>query len=413
MNARSPDCAGLVIVGAGVLGCALARHLAVERGIRGIVLLEKEDAPGQHASGRNSCVAHSGFHLPPGSLKARVCIEGHRRLAAYCRERGLPFQRIGKLVVACDAAGQRHLPELAQRAAAHGLAGCRLVDRAAMLAIEPHIQGLAGFYSPHDGIFDAAQVVARLAEDARQAGVDVRLGTRVRHVRQGSARVALQLEQGGRSQTLQTKWMVACAGVQADWLAQQCGLARGLRMVPFRGEYFALAEARAKLVRGLVYPVFRPELPFLGVHLTRTVDGRALAGPNAVLAFGRESYRTGDVRWGDCAELLRSPNFWRMALRGDFLAVALGELWTSLSAQAFLDRARTLLPALQPGDLTPERAGNRAQLVDRQGRLVKDFLLAVQGRTAHVLNAVSPGFTSSLAFARLIARRLIVRGFFG
>ncbi len=402
--------ARVTVVGAGVLGCALARLLGARHD--GVVLLEKESGPGLHTSGRNSCVAHSGFHLLPGSLKARVCLEGQRRLTAYCQERGLPFQRIGKLVVAADETDAAHLPELHRRAQAHGLAGTRLVSREEMRDIEPHVAGVAGFHSPADGIFSARAVVRSLARDARDVGVALHFGTELREVRPRTTSLELVVVQGGAVRVLRTRWLVCCAGLHADRLARRCGLARDLSIVPFRGEYHALAERPAALVRGLVYPVFRPELPFLGVHLTPTVDGRCLAGPNAVLAFGRESYRTGDIRWGDCAELLGAPAFWRMALAKSFLGLALGELHTSVSAGAFLERTRRLLPALQKGELTPERAGNRAQLVDRKGRLVKDFLFRVRGRSAHVLNAVSPGFTSALAFVELMADRLTQRGFF-
>jgi L-2-hydroxyglutarate oxidase len=394
----------IAIVGGGVLGCALARALALKVKLNGIVLLEKEDEVALHASGRNSSVVHSGFHLKPGSLKAQLCVEGARQIADYCREKEVPYQQVGKLVIVSDQSECDRLPELAARALANGLNGARVVDAQEIHEIEPHARGLGGFYSPTDGIIDSRRFVWALAEDATRAGVELKLRCRLLDAREESDHVNVKTNGGD----LQAKWLINCAGLYADRVARSFGVGKSYTIIPFRGEYFSLVPEKRKLIRGLIYPMPHPELPFLGVHFTRTVDGGTLIGPNAVLAMGRESYANNQIHWGETASILFTRNFIRMISQPSFFKIALKELKTSLSKRSFIRQAQRLVPEIAASDVQkqPARAGIRAQLVDRSGQLVEDFVIEQTDRSLHILNAVSPGFTSSLAFADYVVAEL-------
>lgn len=397
----------VAVIGGGVLGCAITRALVLKSHLDDIVLLEKENELALHTSGRNSGVIHSGFHLKPGSLKAKLCVEGSQRIADYCIERGIPYQKVGKLVIAANEAECDLLPELERRAKANGLSEARIVDERELREIEPHARGLAGFYSPTDGIIDSRRFVQALAQDAANAGADIKLGHHVAAVYEKDNHLYLKTNKGA----LQAKLVVNCAGVHADRVARFFGVGTEYIIVPFRGEYYRLLSEKRRLVRALIYPMINPELPFLGVHFTRTVDGEVLIGPNAVLALGRETYINTQIHWGETASILTSPNFIRLISNRNFLRIAVKELKTSFSKRIFVRQAQRLVPGIKLGDFTKGRAGIRAQLVDRRGRLVKDFVISYTDHSIHILNAVSPGLTSALAFADYVVGQLVERGY--
>lgn len=388
------------VVGAGIVGLATAREL-LRRAPRGrLIVLEKEDGPARHQTGHNSGVIHSGLYYRPGSQKALLCVSGAALLTAYCDERGIPYERCGKLVV---AAGERELPaleELRARGEANGLRGLRTLRADEIAAIEPHIVGAGALHVPSAGIVDFARVAHALAEDVHAAGGETAYASEVLAItpRDGSLRVRT------RRREIAARRVVGCAGLWSDRLARAAGASAEPRIVPFRGDYYVLRPERRSLVRGLVYPVPDPRFPFLGVHFTRRIDGEVWLGPNAVLAFARHGYRRTTVRVGDLVETLRAPGFRRLAVR--HWRAGLAELYRDVSKDAFLRDLRRYMPALRPDDLLPGPAGVRAQAVAADGTLVDDFVFDETGGFLNVRNAPSPAATSSLAIARAIADRL-------
>lgn len=400
---RRPAPAPVVVVGAGLVGLATARALTQRTG-RPVVVLEKEPAIARHQSGRNSGILHSGIYYKPGSLKVRFAREGRERLIALCRERGIRHEICGKVVVAVDAAELPRLEALAARAAENAVEVSWL-DRAGLVAREPDVAGVAALAVPATGIVDYGAVARALAADVVAAGGEVRCGVALAGVDR-AAGGALRLRTSAGA--LEAALLVTCGGLHSDRLAALAGVEPPARIVPFRGEYYRLAPRAAALVRHLVYPLPDPAVPFLGVHLHRTVDGEVWAGPNAVLAGAREGYRRRDVSPRDLAGTLGYPGFWRMAARMG--SRGLGELVRATSRRRFLAEARRLLPALAAADLVPAPAGVRAQALDRRGQLVDDFLVVGGEASLHVLNAPSPAATSCLPIgdhlAELAAERL-------
>lgn len=386
------------IVGGGIVGLALARQLLLDDPGASVVVLEKERAVGLHQTGRNSGVVHAGLYYTPGSLKARLCRRGGELLQAYCAERGLPYEACGKVLVATDAAELPRLDAIVGRAAENGVPDVALLDAAGLRAIEPHARGIAALHSPHTAITDYGAVAAALADDVRRAGGDVRLGVAVERV---DADGTVHVASGSR---LPADRVVVCAGLHADRLARASGRSADPRIVPFRGEFWALRPERTGLVRGLIYPVPDPSLPFLGVHLTRRVDGGVLVGPNAVLALAREGYGRGTVRGADVRDVAAWPGAWRVFAR--HWRTGLSEVARSASRRAFVRAAQRYVPELRPADVVPAPAGVRAQAVDRRGALVDDFVLDVGPRVAWVRNAPSPAATSALAIAEELVERM-------
>jgi (S)-2-hydroxyglutarate dehydrogenase len=391
------------VVGAGIIGLAVARRLGELAPDAAVTVLEKEPDVALHQTGRNSGVVHAGLYYSPGSLKARLCRRGAELLRAYCAERGLPLEECGKLVVAVDSSELDRLRELERRGTANGVPGLRWVEGDDLRAIEPAAAGVAGLHSPSTAITDFRTVACALADDVRRATGQIVLSAEVRSiaVAGGKARVATAAE------TFEFDRLVLCGGLQSDRLARLAGDEPDPAIVPFRGEYYRLAAGRSGLVRGLLYPVPNPAYPFLGVHFTRRVDGGVDVGPNAVLAFAREGYRRRDVRLADLAETLRSSGFralarahWRMGAR---------ELWGSLSKRAFAAEARRYVPDVTAADLVGARAGVRAQALDPDGALVDDFRIHELGPVTAVRNAPSPGATSSLAIAEHVANVVLGR----
>lgn len=381
----------MLVVGAGAIGTSVAYHLAREG--RSVLVVEKEAAPGLHQSSRNSGVIHAGYNVKPGSQKARFCVEGNRRLRAYCAERGIATHEGGILVVARDERETRVLDELERRAKGNGV-DVRMLDETGVRAQEPHAMGIAGLHARDAASFDAAGYVRALAEDAAKAGARFLYGARVLAIEDGGVRT--------RDGRLAAKVVVNAAGLYADVLARE--LAPDMRVIPFRGYYAELRPERAHLVRSHVYAAPDLEFPFLGVHLSRRTDGRVIVGPGAMLAFGREAYSLMSFAGGKLGATLAWPGFWRLFAQPKFRRLIGSELAKSLRVRSIAKEARLLVPELKPEDLVRSFAGNRAQQVSKDGKLVEDIVVRETPRAVHVLNAVSPGLTCSLPFGDHLAR---------
>jgi (S)-2-hydroxyglutarate dehydrogenase len=394
---RLPPLCDLAIVGAGILGLAVARELARRRPHAVVCVLERERAVGMHQTGHNSGVIHAGLYYEPGSLKARLCVQGARELYEHCERRSIPSERCGKVIVARSPSEVARLEELERRGRANGVAGLKRLDGAGIARIEPHAQGIAGLHSPDTGIVDFARVARSYAEDVREAGGTIVTGCGVSAI----AVKARTLELAHTGGALQARHAIFCAGAWSDRLAIACGAGGDPRIVPFRGAYLRLARARRELVRALIYPVPDPRLPFLGVHLSRTIDGEVLIGPSALVAGARDAYQLRTVRGVDLLDTLAWPGTWRMLARQWRTGVS--ELRQAALRGAFVKAAARFVPELDPSDVEPAFAGVRAQAIGRDGRLIDDFLFSRTERALHVLNAPSPGATASLAIARHVA----------
>lgn len=386
------------MVGAGILGLAVARELLGRSPGTRLIVLEQADALAAHQSGHNSGVIHAGVYYAPGSLKARMCVEGAARMYEYCDANGIDARRIGKLIIATSAEELAGLDELERRARANGVPGIRRVDRGEIRELEPEATGLAALHSPATGIVDFREVCARLAADVREAGGELRLGWEVTGIEERARDIRLMSSSG---EGVEADRAVFCAGLWADRLAVAAGAPPAPRIVPFRGGYLRLRPDRRRLVRGLIYPVPDPSLPFLGVHLTPRIDGEVLLGPSALLVGARDAYSLSRVRARDLLETAAWPGTWRMAAR--WWRTGVREIAMAASRRSFAAQAARYVPAIRSADLMPAWAGIRAQAVALDGRLVDDFVLSRTARTVHVRNAPSPAATSSLALAARIA----------
>lgn len=387
-----------VVIGAGIVGLAVARTLAEGDGDRRVVVLEKEDRIAAHQTGHNSGVVHAGLYYKPGSMKAKMCRRGVDLLRDYADDKGIELREAGKLVIARDEGEIDRLDEIERRARANGVPDLRRLPGEEIAAIEPHAEGVAALHSPHTAVIDFRRVAAALADDLGAAGGEVRFGFEVSRVERGRGEIRVRSSGGGE---VACGRLVVCAGLQSDRVARLAGAEARTPIVPFRGEYHRLVRGREDLVRGLIYPVPDPAYPFLGVHFTRRIDGRVDIGPNAVLAFAREGYRRRDVSVADLLETLRWRGFRALARR--HWRMGLEELRGSLSKRAFLREARSFVPELEVGDVEPAPAGVRAQAVASDGSLVDDFLISRGDRVLVVGNAPSPAATSSLAIAEHVA----------
>ncbi|MFS3126980.1 L-2-hydroxyglutarate oxidase [Nocardioides sp. Bht2] len=387
-----------VVVGAGIVGLAVARELLHRRPDSRIVVVEQAADVAAHQTGHNSGVIHGGIYYQPGSLKARLCVEGARLMYDYCAEHKIPHERSGKLIVARDAQELGRLDELERRGLANQVPGLRRIDGAEIAEIEPHAVGAAALHAPNTGIVDYAQVARAIRAELEGQGVEFRFGEQVREVDEtGGVRTA--------TARLRADRVVVCAGLWADRLARSCGAEANPRIVPFRGAYLRLARTENPVVRGMIYPVPDPDLPFLGVHLTRHLDGLVSLGPTAMLVGARDAYRLGRVRGRDLAETLSWPGTWRVARQ--YWRTGLGEIATAASRRRFVAAAAEYVPGLGVGDLDGTvHAGVRAQAVDRDGTLVDDFVISEHGVTGFVRNAPSPAATSAFALARELVDRL-------
>jgi (S)-2-hydroxyglutarate dehydrogenase len=391
--------ADVVVVGAGILGLAAARELLVRHPQLDLVVLEKEDEIGQHQTGHNSGVIHSGIYYAPGSLKAQLCTEGRQRLLAYCDEHGIEYELCGKVVVATTPAELPRLEELHRRAVANGVQ-VEEIGPERLAELEPHVAGVKALHAPETGIVDFKRVLRSLADDVLAAGGAIRTGQEVADLSRDGTGTVVQTA----GERLRSRAVVTCAGLHSDRLAVMTGAPESPKIVPFRGSYHVLTPAARSLVRGLVYPVVDPALPFLGVHFTKQISGEMLVGPNAVLAFAREGYRFRDVRWAELRETLGYPGFRALAKR--YWRSGVGEMAGELSKRRLVAGLRKLVPELRMKDVLPGPSGVRAQALSEDGQLLDDFWFDEAESITHVRNAPSPGATSSLAIARVIADRV-------
>ncbi|MGW1840479.1 L-2-hydroxyglutarate oxidase [Streptomyces sp. BBFR2] len=393
------DC-DVLVIGAGIVGLSTAH--ALTRAVPGlrVTVLEKESGPARHQTGRNSGVIHSGIYYPPGSLKARYALQGSAEMVGFCAEHGIPHEVTGKLIVATDRDELPRLHALIQRGREHGLP-VRELGPAQITAYEPEVRGLAAIHVGTTGVCDFQAVARTYGRLAQEAGARLVYGAEVTRIGRRPGRVAVATADGT---VHRARALVNCAGLHSDRVARLAGDDPGMRIVPFRGEYHLLAPERAGLVRGLVYPVPDPAFPFLGVHLTRGIDGAVHIGPNAVPALAREGYDWRTLRPAELAGTLAYRGSWHIARR--HWRYGAGELHRSLSRRAFTAAVRRLLPAVTEDDLRPAPAGVRAQAVLPDGTLVDDFLFAESPGIVHVLNAPSPAATASLPIGREIARRV-------
>ena len=391
-----------VVVGGGILGLATARQLVLSQPDAEVTVLERESALAQHQTSHNSGVVHAGIYYAPGSLKARLCRRGLGLLREYCGSRGLPYDACGKVVVAVDERELAPLRALEERATANGVPGLRWLEQSELVEVEPFVHGVAGLHSPETAIADFAAVARAYAEDVSAAGGQIRTGAPVARVEQNGRVAAVQLLDGSR---IEGDRVIVCAGLQADRLAMASGESAEPRIVPFRGEYWQLRPERTHLVRGLIYPVPNPALPFLGVHLTRKIDGTVVLGPNAILSTARHAYERRRFDPRDTFEAVSWPGTLRM-LRRHWRA-GVGEVVRSASKRQFVREVARYVPAVNVADVLPAPAGVRAQAIDRDGSLVDDFRLGSHGSVTWVRNAPSPAATSSLAIAEELVARAV------
>jgi L-2-hydroxyglutarate oxidase len=388
----------VAVVGGGCVGCSVAYHLATETALD-VCVIEKEHHLAEHQSGRNSGVLHPGFNYPPGSLKAKFATEGTSRMKAYCRENDIPMDELGVLVMATNREERRRLPDIQERATENGVETEILHDREAIREHEPHAAGEAALYCPEAASVDSQQYVYQLARDAADAGVDFFTGYEVEQVTRLGDSFHLDTSNGDIS----AGYFVNAAGLHADTLAHQLGVGEEYQIVPFRGEYYELVPEKRHLCQTMIYPTPDPDLPFLGVHYTRRTDDKVIIGPNAVLAFGREAYKNTQIDIRELADTLGYEGFWKLVASPTMIKVAVSELNKSYRKSAFVDAARKLVPEVAVDDFNKSYAGIRAQMVHEDGDLVMEPLFEHGGRSTHVLNAVSPGLTSSLPFGEHVA----------
>ncbi|MCX8070884.1 MAG: L-2-hydroxyglutarate oxidase [Candidatus Binatia bacterium] len=389
----------IAVIGAGIVGLATARALQRLRPQDRILVLEKERTVAAHQTGHNSGVIHAGIYYKPGSLKAKLCVDGVRKMKAFCAEHGVAVDECGKVVVATNDTEVPRLEELFRRGQQNGVPGLRLIGPQELREIEPHASGVKAIHSPGTAIVDFAAVARAIRSEIESQGALVQLGARVVGGAVEQNEVVLDTTAG----SCRARLVVSCAGLYADKVATLLGHKPDVQIVPFRGEYYRLRPDQ-QLVRALIYPVPDPRFPFLGVHFTKRINGEYEAGPNAVLAFAREGYRLRQVAWGELVEALRFPGFRHLLIR--HWRTALGELYRSASKRAFCRALQKLVPEVRPEDLLPGGAGVRAQAVAADGRLVDDFSIVMAARVVHVLNAPSPAATASLAIGEYIAQRI-------
>ncbi len=386
----------VVIIGGGIIGLAVAER-ATRAGAH-VVLLEKESDWALHQTGRNSGVIHAGPYYKPGSLKAEMCVAGNASMRRFAVEHDIPHEFTGKLIVATDESEIPNLRELERRAGANAVP-TRWLSAAEAHDYEPHVRCVAALRVETTGIIDYGAVSRRLAELAAAGGADLLLGAEVRGIRTENGRVIVEHSLG----RTEADSLVNCAGLYSDKVARMAGLTPRARIVPFRGEYFHLSKEKEHLVQGLIYPVPDPDLPFLGVHLTKMIDGSRHAGPNAVTALGRESYTWARMNIPEALGDITYPGFLRMASRN--IPVGVKEVLRSFSRRMFADSLSKLVPGIEAADLSPSPAGIRAQAIARDGSLVDDFLFELAPQQLHVLNAPSPAATSALVIAEHICRK--------
>jgi 2-hydroxyglutarate dehydrogenase len=387
------------VVGGGIIGLAVARELTLRNPRASVCVLERERQLAAHQSGHSSGVIHAGIYYRPGSLKARLCVQGAQELYEYCGRRQIPHERCGKVILATELNELAGLAELERRGTINGVRGLRRIAGAALARVEPHVRAIEALHSPDTGIVDFAAVTRAYARDVAEAGGTIATGWDIRTVRSATRGLRLSCAAG----TIEAGNAIFCGGAWADRLAVAGGAAADPRIVPFRGAYVRLRPERCHLVRALIYPVPDPSLPFLGTHISRRIDGEVLIGPTALIAGARDAYSLATVRRADLLDTLAWPGTWKMLRR--WWRTGATELHHAVCRRSLVRVAARYVPELHPSDVQPGPAGVRAQALGRDGRLLDDFLFSVTERALHVRNAPSPAASASLAIARHVAER--------
>lgn len=379
----------LAIVGAGIIGLATAHRYIAKHPGQSVLILERESGFAHHQTGRNSGVLHSGIYYAPGSMKAELAVAGRSAMVDFCQERGIDHEVCGKVIVATRDDEIERLRVLSGRAELNGLSA-ELIDAGRLTEIEPHCNGIEALYVPSTGIVSYSKVCEALRIEIEESGGSVRFDTSVLNVEESEVGARISTSGG----EVFARFLVNCAGLRCDQVAGMVNAAEGNRIVPFRGEYYELVPERSHLVKGLIYPVPDPSFPFLGVHLTRMIDGSIHAGPNAVLALSREGYRWRDVQPSQILEHVTNRGLWKLARK--YWRTGAGEVWRSLNKAAFVRALQRLVPEIESKDLEASPAGVRAQAMDANGELLDDFAITRSGNSLHVINAPSPAATASL-----------------
>jgi L-2-hydroxyglutarate oxidase len=390
----------IVIVGGGIVGLATARELLKRRPGQRVAILEKESTIGQHQTGHNSGVIHAGVYYAPGSLKARLCTEGRLKTYEYCEEKGIPFEKCGKLIVAIEEEELPRLQNLWERATANGVPGIRMVGPEEIREIEPHSAGIKGIFSPETGIVNWSEVAAAYADDVVQSGGEILTSHEVAGIRRKGDWVLIKTT---FDEIIPTRYLITCAGLHSDRVAAMSGADKSPQIVPFRGDYYMLKPEKTYLTKGMIYPVPDPRFPFLGVHFTKRYNGEVWLGPNAVYAFAREGYGKLDVNLRDNLETIFFPGFWKMV--GQHWKMGTDEMVRDFSKKLFVETCKRYVPEVTDDDCIPGPSGVRAQALGSDGALVDDFIVQTSDRIFHVRNAPSPAATSSMAIGRAIADR--------
>ena len=386
----------VVVVGGGIIGLATSMKLTQDFPNLKVAVLEKEEEVAQHQTGHNSGVIHAGIYYAPGSQKANFCSTGGKFLRDFCDEYGIAYDMCGKLIVATDDSEVPQLEELFKRGTENGAQGLRMVNQEEIKDIEPYSAGVKAILSPNTGIIDYFEVSQAYATRMRENGGDLLTNVKVISIENKDNLVYINTTSG----TVVAKYVLNCAGLHADTVARMMGVDVGVKIVPFRGEYFSMIPEKEHMVKGLIYPVPDPSMPFLGVHFTRRINGSVEAGPNAVLAFAREGYKKTDVNLKDTFGTLSYPGFWKMSAK--YWKVGVQEQYRSLVKGVFVKSLQKLMPEITGDDLGDPGAGVRAQAIDSNGGLLQDFAIEASANAIHVLSAPSPGATSSLTISEYI-----------
>ena len=393
----TPD---IIIIGGGIIGCAIAYSLSKKLRVS-IAVIEKENEIAKHASGRNSGVIHTGFYYTPGSLKARFCVEGNKRLINYCIEENIPYKKTGTLVVGKSQEDKKNLEILLKRGKKNNVPGIRIINKKELNEMEPFVNGKFALYSPMGAIVDAKKLVNSLASNVQNNGVEFIMNQRVKKIKN----IKDEIEISTTNNKFSTKFVINCAGVYADTIARLMNIKLNHHIIPFRGEYFELPKNKSHLVRSMVYPIPNPNLPFLGIHLTRTVNNKIILGPNAVLAPGKEAYSNKNINVRELSNILLYKGFWKMVYNN--YNIIEEEILQSIIRTKFLEKVCDLLPGIKINELIKNSSGIRAQLVGNNGELMDDLVVKEGKNALHILNAVSPGMTCSLPFADYLVENYV------
>lgn len=389
-----------IIVGGGIVGLSTGMALVQRNPRAKLLVLEKESRLAFHQTGHNSGVIHSGIYYKPGSLKARFAKEGSRKLVEFCEQYDIEYEICGKVIVATEQKELPLLQNLYQRGLDNGLDIAK-INRHELHSIEPHVDGLEAIHVKSAGIVDYKKVAEKFAQLIRENGGEILLDSRVDHIVESGDRVVVECN---NNRSFEARYLINCAGLHCDRIARLDGLAPGMKIIPFRGEYYELVPEKKYLVKNLIYPVPNPNFPFLGVHFTRMINGEVHAGPNAVLSLKREGYRKSDFDLKDFAEVITFPAFWKIAGRN--LGEGIKEMVRSFSKKVFVQSLRRLIPEIREEDLVPSENGVRAQALTEDGRLIDDFYIVSNRRSIHILNAPSPAATASISIGQAIVERI-------